>query len=385
MQSCFHFTAGFAIFCALVVTPAYVVAGVKYSDGDKYVKIGSHMQLQYHQENPDNGPTTDEIFFRRLKFSIEGSTYRDWLGKIQVDLGKAKEDNEVDIKEAFFQYHGMKNIKLRIGNDNFPFSREVLTSSKRQQLVERTFVGDHNYGTPDKNLGIHLTGNNGSKKITWGASAAFATIDPDVNKLDFDTPANRNEDFNEGLMIGGRIDYHPFGYLKFSQGDFSGDTRATIGIAAYSWNNDGDNNSYTPPDGDPDLLKADVDSVNGFEISAALRAVGFSIDAEYNTFDADTVEPGLTGGIYSNGSTTLSNAAIEGGYMFDKTIELVAGYQTQDADGYATAWNRTSVGLNWFINRHNLKFQFTYRIGENLDGLQNNNSDEMFLQGQFVF
>ena len=71
--------------------------------------------------------------------------------------------------------------------------------------------------------------------------------------------------------------------------------------------------------------------------------------------------------------------------MFDKTIELVAGYQTQDADGYATAWNRTSVGLNWFINRHNIKFHLTYRIGENQDGVQNNNSDEMFLQGQFVF
>ena len=86
-----------------------------------------------------------------------------------------------------------------------------------------------------------------------------------------------------------------------------------------------------------------------------------------------------------NGKTTLTNAAIEGGYMFGDTIELVAGYQTQDADGYATSWNRTSVGANWFINKHDTKVQLTYRMGESLDGVENNDEDEVFLQTQFVF
>ncbi len=370
-----------AIAGAIAFPLASQAGGVTYKDGDKYLKIGGRLQLQYYQSKPDGGETTDELFFRRLRPYIEGSVHKDWKAKIQFDLGKAEGENEVAIKDAYFQYKGWENMKLSVGNANFPFSREFLTSSKYQQLVERTFVGDHNYGTPDRNTGLHLTGNSGGKKITYGASATVASIDPDNKKLDFDTPVNRNDDFNDGFMVGGRVDWHPFGYLKFAQGDFKREMKATIGVAAFTWSNDEDNNSYTPGC----TTKCDVDSVTGIEVSGAFRAAGFSVDAQYNSFDAETTEVGINDGIYTNGDTTLTNASIEGGYMFGDTIELVAGYQTQDADGYATAWNRTSVGANWFINKHDTKVQLSYRMGENLDGVENNDEDELFLQTQFVF
>ncbi|NOR43396.1 MAG: hypothetical protein GQ572_08675, partial [Gammaproteobacteria bacterium] len=314
----------FAAVAAIAIPVTANAGGITYTDGDKYLKVGGRLQLQYYQSNPDGGSTTDEIFFRRLRPYIEGSTHKDWKAKIQWDMGKAEKDNEIAIKDAYFQYTGMSDAKLTIGNANFPFSREFLTSSKYQQLVERTFVGDHNYGTPDRNVGIHFTGHSGSKKVTYAASGTIASIDPDVKKLDFDTPVNRNDDFNDGLMIGGRIDFHPFGKLKFAQGDFSGKTKATIGVAAYKWDNDSDNNTYLPTA----TTKADVDSVTGLEISGAFRTAGFSIDAQYNSFDADTVENGFNGGLYQNGSTTLTNAAVEGGYMINNTIEIVAAYQT---------------------------------------------------------
>jgi len=366
-----------AIAGAIAFPLAGQAGGITYKDGDKYLKVGGRIQLQYYQSKPDGGETTDDLFFRRLRPYIEGSVHKDWIGKIQFDLGKADEGDEVAIKDAYFQYKGWNNMKLSIGNANFPFSREFLTSSKYQQLVERTFVGDHNYGTPDRNVGLHLTGNSGSKKVTYGASATFASIDPNNARLDFDTPVNRGgADWNDGVMVGGRVDWHPFGYLKFSQGDFERKTKATIGIAAYNWSNDNDNN---------DSPDEDVDSVTGIEISGAFRAAGFSIDAEYNSFDSELVNSVATDGIYKDGKTTLTNASIEGGYMFGETIEIVAGYQTQDADGYATAWNRTSVGANWFLKKHDVKFQLSYRMGENLDGQENNDEDELFLQGQYVF
>lgn len=366
-----------AVAGAIALPAASQAGGITYKDGDKYLKAGGRIQLQYYQSKPDGGETTDDLFFRRLRPYIEGSVHKDWKGKIQFDLGKADGDNEVAIKDAYFQYKGWNNMKLSIGNANFPFSREFLTSSKYQQLVERTFVGDHNYGTPDRNVGLHLTGNNGSKKITYGASATIASHDPSNNRLDLDTPVNRGgDDWNDGVMVGGRVDWHPFGYLKFSQGDFERKTRVTIGVAAFNWSNDNDNN--VSPD-------EDVDSITGIEISGAFRAAGFSIDAQYNSFDSELVNSVATDGIYKDGKTTLSNASIEGGYMFGETIEIVAGYQTQDADGYATAWNRTSVGANWFLKKHDIKFQLSYRMGENLDGVENNDEDELFLQGQYVF
>ena len=360
-------------------------AGVTFKDGDKYMKLGGRIQLQYHQAD-DGSTATDTVFFRRFRPYIEGSVSKNWKGKFQWDMGKAEDTNELAVKDAYMQYKGVKNLKVTIGNANFPFSREFLTSSKKQQLVERTFVGDHNYGTPDRNTGIFLSGHSDSKLVTWGAAATSASIDPDVKKLDFDTPVNANDDFNEGWMVGGRVDFHPFGQLKFSQGDFSGKTRATIGLAAFSWSNDGDNNTYTVAGASTSASKADIDSVTGLEISGALRTSGLSVDAQYNRFTADTVDTGFTGGMFRNGSTELTNWSVEGGFMIvPKTLEVVAGYQSQDADGYAVAWNRTSMGANWFINKHKVKVQFSYRMGENLKGVKGDDEDEIFVQTQYVF
>ncbi len=376
-----------ALTSTFISAPAVSGGITIFEDGDKYLKIGGRIQLQYHQEDPSGGTSTDEVIFRRLRPYIEGSVHKDWLGKIQWDMGDANGDNEMAVKDAYMQYKGYEGMKVTVGNANFPFSREVLTSSKYQQLVERTLVGDHNYGTPERNLGVHLTGNNGDKTLTWGLSGASAAIDPDAKKLDFDTPINKNSDFNEGWMLGGRVDWHPFGALKFSQGDFEGETKATIGIAAFAWSNDDDNNSYTNALGvSTSTSKADVESVNGFEISAALRAKGFSVDAEYNLFNADTVDNSFTGGMFRNGSTELSNWALEGGYMVvPAKLELVAGYESMDADNYVDTWDRTSIGANWFLYKHDVKVQLTYRMGENVDGVVGNDLDEVYLQGQYVF
>lgn len=379
--------AGFSLIMASF-TPGAEAAGVTlYKDGDKYVKVGGRIQLQYHLQDPDDDDSTDSLFFRRLRPYIEGSIHKNWTGKFQFDYGKSANDNEVSVKDAYMQYKGIENLKITVGNANFPFSRELLTSSKKQQLVERTFVGDHNYGTPDRTLGVHVTGGLLENQLTFGASVAASDIDPDVKKLDFDTPVNRNSDFNQGWIVGARADYHPFGYLKMEQGDFKREQiKATVGLAAFTWSNDDDNNSYTADGISTSSGKADIDSVTGFEISAAVRGYGVSVDAEYNLFHAETIDNSFTGGLFKEGETDLENMAIEGGYMLvpDK-LELVAGYQVQDADNYAEQWIRTSLGVNYFFAKHDIKLQASYRLGENKDGKKGNDLDELFVQAQYVF
>ncbi len=368
----------------LAVTLPLYGAGITVHKGDngEYVKLGGRIQIQYYRDDPDSGSSTDEVFFRRLRPYVEGSLHPNWKGKFQIDFGKADGENEVAIKDAYMQYKGFKNIKVTFGNANFPFSREFLTSSKKQQLIERTFVGDHNYGTPDRNIGLHLTGHSKDKRITWGASATSASIDPDNKKLDFDTPVNRNDDFNEGWMFGGRVDLHPFGKLKFEQGDFKRETKATIGIAAFSWANDDDNNTY----GSDCTKKCDVDSVTGYEVSGAFRSNGVSVDAEYNLFDTELTDSGVTNGIYRDGRSDLKNWSIEGGYMvIPSMLEIVAGYSSQDADNYATEWTRTSLGVNYFIRKHDIKIQATWQLNEDKNGVTGSDVKEFFLQTQYVF
>ncbi len=349
-------------------------AGIKFNDGEKYVKIGGRVQLQYHSESPDKGATEDSLFFRRLRPYLEASAHKDWKVKIQWDLGKSK--NEV--KDNYLEYKGYKSVKLRIGNTVVPFSSEKLVSSKYQQLVERSFVGDHNYGTPDRAVGLFLATKNDT--LSWNASLTQSAVDPSNSKLDFDSPISQNKgsDWSEGWMFASRIGYHPFGHLKMSQGDFSGETKLSFFLSAFSWSNDGDNLDPTRSD--------DVDSVSAFEFSTAFRKSGFSIDMQYNSFDSDLVDAGITSGLYVNSTTKLKNWAFEGGYMFpSKKFEAVVGIQNQDADGYNANWKRSSLGLNYFVDGHNIKYQATYRQNENKDGTTANDSDELFLQFQYVF
>jgi len=126
--------------------------------------------------------------------------------------------------------------------------------------------------------------------------------------------------------------------------------------------------------------------VTGFEVSGALRGYGVSIDAEYNLFNAETTDDTFTGGIYKNGETDLESWAVEGGYMVvPAKLELVAGYQVQDADNYAEEWTRTSVGTNYFFEKQDIKLQATYRMGESLNGVKGADEDEVFVQAQYVF
>lgn len=384
LQRSISMILGLALVAAAVALPA--AAGITvYEKDDKYVEIGGRIQIQYHMTDPDDGDSEDELFFRRLRPYIEGSVTKDWEGKFQFDIGKAEDSNEVAVKDAYMRYTGFDNLKVTLGNQKPPFSREFLTSSKRQQLVERTFVGDHNFGSPDRMLGLRLDGTNESKKLGWAASFGSAAIDPDAKKLDFDSPANRNSDFNDGWLAAGRVDFHPLGLLKMEQGDFSGDTKLTLSLAAFTWANDDDNNSNTSGGVTTSSSKPDVDSSNGFEISAGFRSNGLSVDAEYQLVDAETVDGAFSGGVYRDGDTELDIFALEGGFMFQNKFEIVGGYESLDADGYEDAWNRTSIGANYFWNKYKVKWQLTYRMGENLDGVSGADSDELFLQWQFVF
>jgi len=71
--------------------------------------------------------------------------------------------------------------------------------------------------------------------------------------------------------------------------------------------------------------------------------------------------------------------------MFHKKVEIVAGWDSLDADNYADCTDRTSVGLNWYLNKHKAKLQTTFRSRENVGGVSGVDLDELFVQFQFVF
>ncbi len=255
-------------------------AGIKvYEDGDKFIEIGGRMQIQYLYLDPRGEDSEDTIFFRRLRPYIAGSVTKDWNGKIQFDFGKSLDDNEMAVKDAYMQYTGWKNHKIFIGNSKTVFSREFLTSSKRQQTVERWFVGQHNFGSPDRMLGFRIDGNTDNKKFEYKFNVGGQSFDPDNRRMDFDTPVNDCGDFTLGWVGAGRVTYYPSEPIKRDQGDFKrGSFNYAVEAAAFYWTNNDNNLQYTDVDENGNMVcnnekKCDLDTRHGLGAERLVFAV----------------------------------------------------------------------------------------------------------------
>jgi phosphate-selective porin OprO/OprP len=258
---------------AMMSSPVFA-GGVRYEDGDKYLKLGGRVQVQYRNIDVDEGGSIDKLFFRRLRPYIEGSAHKDWKAKWQFDLG----GGHLKLKDAYFKYSGYDWGNVTVGNAYVQFSREATTSSKYQQLVERTFVGDHNYGSPDRQLGVHLDGDL-SEAFSWSSSLASMAHDPNNRKLDFESPADIDNgvDFQEGYGAAGRVAFHPMGMVKKSQGDFGTESFVfEFAVGGFAWENDKDNLLGLQRDADGASVFGGeaADTITGLEVSLAVRGAG---------------------------------------------------------------------------------------------------------------
>lgn len=364
----------------ILLLPVWCAAGVTvYEDDDTRVEVGGRIQVQYRVVDadaavPGQEETVDDLAFRRLRPYMEFAR-GDWEGIIQIDFG----DTDYAIKDAFIAYNGNNWGKLTLGNHYVPFSREQLTSSKRQQLVERTFVGDHDFGVPDRQFGVSMSG---GSRLGWALGLFKAGIDPSVNKVDFVTTGNDDAAYS-GNLLGGRLEFYPHGNVSMAQGDFdhAGFPLVGIGVNAYTWDNDND-----------DVVDAasDYDAINGIGIDGAIRWRGWSVDVAWQTFSVETLDSAFTGGLIESGEGDFDTWAVEGGYMLvPSRLEIVAGYQVLDADALDDQDRRISLGLNYFFDRHNTKVQLTWEVGDmvfDVDGntIRGEDQDRIFIQLQHV-
>ncbi|NHZ73831.1 MAG: hypothetical protein GWP16_05120, partial [Nitrospirae bacterium] len=366
--------------CVAIVSVAPVPssAGIKvYEDGDKFIEIGGRIQLQYlyFSESPaeGEGESADTIFFRRIRPYIAGSVTKNWWGKIQFDFGKALDSNEVALKDGYMQYIGFKNHKIFIGNAKSVFSREYLASSKRQQTVERWFVGQHNFGNPDRMLGFRIDGNTDSKRFEYKLNVGGESFDPDNRRMDFDTPANDAGDFNLGWVAAGRVTFYPKEPIKRDQGDFTrGSFNYAVEAAAFAWTNNEEDLTYTDVVDGLQVCnndkKCDLDNANGWELSGGLRGHGLSVDLEYNQIFGEMVAKNVNSGMYVDGETTIKKWQLEGGYMLGNLpLEFVYKRDSMDTDGYAKKWYANDIGINYFFNQHKAKVQVLYRMESNVN------------------
>jgi hypothetical protein len=359
------------------------------------LETGGKIQVQYYDAASDDPDNEDDLFLRRFRPLFLGHLGASWTWKFEVEIGAditsgGIDTDQLDIRDIYFRYQGFKTDgrRLTLGNQKAPFSRDFMTPSVHQLLVERTFVGDSNVGVPTRVAGIHFRDEARDGKLVYWGSTGYIGHVPGVDAIKFDSLVRARSELNEGPLVSARLDLHPRGEMTFADGDnHTPKLEYTWSLAGYSWNNDGRNNTFTQDGVGIAAEKADLDSATGLEVSGGLRGRGITLDWQYNRIRGETVADGFTGGLYVDGTTHLDVAAVEGGYWLPGTlVELGGALSRIDADGYAHSGKRHGVVLNLHgSERFNTKLQVSHDWIFNRKGVDSQDFQETRLQIQYVW
>lgn len=346
------------------------------------VSVSGYIQPQWEVRTTDDG-SRDRSRLRRAVVTLDVALGRNWQAELQTDLGPLTSDGDrVVVKNALIAYAGWEaqyGVVLTVGNQKIPFSRSVLASSSRRGLVERPFTGDRAYGSPGRALSIRADGWHRGKTIFWSAAVADTRHGTDLDELRLDGVAELGDDGLEGHLLAGRVEFHPFGEVTRTHGDFDrGPLRVTVGGGVYGWQSDADSPLTAQA--------ADVNRVSGLEVSGALRGAGLSVDAEFEHVSASARRPFPSDGLYANGSTHLRKASVEAGYMIlPGRFELLAAVDALHTPTFDRPWRRIAAGANWYVKQHDVKFSFMHRESLNDEGVREGRSRAAYVQAQFAF
>lgn len=356
---------------------------------ERRASLGGYAQVQHERiERADDA--RDRTFFRRLLLTINGQVAVDWFAAAQFDFGPtASNGSRVIVKDTYLQYRGWRDngVTVTIGNQKTPFSRAILMSASRRGLVERPFTGDKAFGGPGRSISIRTDANGRRGAVRWSGAIASTLHAPDANEIRMDGLPEASSTWNEGPMVSGRVEVHPFGEIGPEHGDLQkGSLRVFAGAAGYAWHNDGDRNPHTVGGRSITAGLADVDDVRGLELSGGLRGAGVSIEAALTRIAAHAVDPLFSGGLYDAGEAHLQAASVEAGYMIRRRrLEAVGGFDSLTAVPFESPWRRASAGVNWYVSGHDLKFMVTHRESFNERGVAGVRTHATYLQAQIAF
>lgn len=163
---------------------------LKTSDGEFEAKLGGRIMVDTAFYDDDKSDLSDGTEFRRTRLHFKGKVHKDWKFKSQIDFA----DNEVDIKDTWIGYYGLKPFNIQVGQIKPPFSLEHMGSSKYTTFMEKALPMAipklHDYG-----IGINMNtyGDN------WSLSAAV-----------YGEEATAGGDDDEEFGVSGRLTAAPF-------------------------------------------------------------------------------------------------------------------------------------------------------------------------------
>ncbi|MCP4214157.1 MAG: hypothetical protein GY765_05850 [bacterium] len=327
-----------------------------------------YLDAAYYDDDEDVIDLHSGSEVRRMRLAIKATLWKNWMAELDVDFS----GNEVDIKDAWMAYAGVKNTLFKIGQFRSPFSLEELTTSRYVSFIER---GLPNAFPPGRLLGLGISkwGKN------WQASAGiFGQEAGDIDEQE-------GENSDEGSSIVARFTIAPL----YKNGKI-----LHLGASYAYRNTDAFSDKMRFRGYDESKIskirflstgkQKDVDNVSMFGLESVFQIGSFHLQGEYMQAnvsrlpDSGRLDYKLKGG-YVFGSFFITGDSMpylasvgEFGRVIPKSksgaVEILARYSWLNlndlqADVEGGEGKNFTLGVNWYINP-NYKVMINYtRVG----------------------
>jgi phosphate-selective porin OprO/OprP len=352
--------------------PATPEFSISYKDGKttidtKPAKISfqNRFQGRYTLVDPEVGDSVGSVRIRRFHTIFEGTVYKVWKAKLQVNWTGTDTVTDVTqsgttvsrtrirgpvLDDAEIQWAKYPLATVWVGQGKIFFGRQELTSDTRLQFVDRSITSER--FAPKRDQGLALIGQDRLKHFEYQVGV--------YNGNGPNQATNDNKDYAQAA----RLVWTPLGEYKLEDSslDYPDKPLVALGGAAFF-------NTTGTGTGERDIER--------FGAEFAFKLKGLNMTGEYFTETSDPV--------------VGANADTDGwyyqlGYLFpNKKVELAGRYAlvSPDIAGPSRDQTETGVAASWYFDKHIHKLQADYRRLE--DDFRNSEDNELRVQLQLVF
>lgn len=302
---------------------------------------GVRLQVRYTYDNAD---ANNDFYIARTRLKATGKVFEiaKYNAEIKLDnVGRFARDVNAQVENAWLDFPIGPALSIRAGLYDAVLSRNALTSDSKLLLMDRSMIKDAltALGLADNTVGLLVHGRPSRGHIEYSAGV--------FDNLQFEQATSPTARQADGAMGMGRMVFHlldpatPGGYADYQSSYIGKGRRLSIGAdAAY-------------------LSKA-REGTTDFDVYAwggdlFFNSGAFTFEAEYDRF-GENIEGGVIPDMKGDGWY------VQGGYLLPRAVELAARYQELDRDrnaaGDRVRW--TSLGVNKYLQGHNLKVQADY-------------------------
>ncbi len=347
-----------------------VRAGIKlYEKDDVSLQLYGRIQPRFEWKEKDDATDTDagyDFYIRRTRLGVKTKLTENISGKLEwkfdnyLQEGKTTK-SKLENAYASFDYFDSTFI-VEFGLENSVFSREGQLSDSKILFDNRSTIINkiQSEGLADNATGLHIKGKLMDKHLEYGLGIYEGGDDQ--------TQLEGVED--DELQYATGLVYHIFDPESMA-GSHIGDGKQYLTVGA-----------YYALQGDRTV---DTDTLD-------ISVYGADVFGQFSTFTC-------SGGYFVidrnlSSATDYKNDGyyIEAAYLIPQQVgigelEFAARYQayTPDEEANEADEKQTSLGVNYYIKKHNIKVQTTYNINEEDDEHNFDPGNNLVTQLQFAW